>query len=229
MHQPREHLRRRRCGRVHQPALGKYLRVEHEDNANTMGELAGRSMAGEPVSYDHLPFFYSDLFELGYETVGEVDSRLETVADWKETCREGVVYYMRGGRVRGALVECLGARGCGTPFDRGSRPVPSGGLESAIIASAAARVGETLIRQGDGMAAVQTPASERFAAGNRARAGTVKFSLAPTPPFRLDLAVWTLRRRVENGVDRWDGTTYRRVLPLGRRARRSGSHSDRSA
>jgi DNA-3-methyladenine glycosylase II len=65
------------------------------------------------------------------------------------------------------------------------------------------------------MAAVQTPASERFAAGNRARAGTVKFSLAPTPPFRLGLAVWTLRRRVENGVDRWDGTTYRRVLPLG--------------
>lgn len=65
------------------------------------------------------------------------------------------------------------------------------------------------------MAAVKTPASERFATSNRARAGTVKFSLAPTPPFRLDLAVWTLRRRVENGVDRWDGTTYRRVLPLG--------------
>lgn len=65
------------------------------------------------------------------------------------------------------------------------------------------------------MAAVKTPASERFAAGNRARAGTVKFSLAPMPPFRLDLAVWTLRRRGENGVDRWDGTTYRRVLPLG--------------
>lgn len=86
------------------PLLGSYLRVEHEDNANTMGEMAGRSMAGEPVSYDHLPFFYSDLFELGYEAVGEVDSRLETVADWKEPYREGVVYYMREGRVRGALL-----------------------------------------------------------------------------------------------------------------------------
>lgn len=86
------------------PALGTYLRVEHEDNANTMGEMAGRSMAGGPVSYDHLPFFYSDLFELGYEAVGEVDSRLETLSDWKEPFREGAVYYLRGGRVRGALL-----------------------------------------------------------------------------------------------------------------------------
>ncbi|MGA2255833.1 MAG: hypothetical protein ABSG53_14400 [Thermoguttaceae bacterium] len=64
------------------------------------------------------------------------------------------------------------------------------------------------------MVAVKTPASEQFATGSRARAGAATFSLAPTPPFRLDLAVWTLRRRMENGVDRCDGTTYRRVLPL---------------
>jgi NADPH-dependent 2,4-dienoyl-CoA reductase/sulfur reductase-like enzyme len=86
------------------PALGKRLRVEHEDNANTMGRLAGQAMAGRAVTYDHLPFFYSDLFELGYEAVGDVDSRLETVADWKEPYREGVVYYLRDGRVRGVLL-----------------------------------------------------------------------------------------------------------------------------
>ena len=40
------------------------------------------------------------------------------------------------------------------------------------------------------------------------------FVLTPVPPFRLDLTVWTLRRRSHNLVDRWDGTTYRRVLPL---------------
>lgn len=39
------------------------------------------------------------------------------------------------------------------------------------------------------------------------------FYLAPVPPFRLDLTVWTLRRRPDNAVDRWDGETYRRVLP----------------
>lgn len=86
------------------PALGKRMRVEHEDNANTMGQFAGRNMAGESESYDHLPFFYSDLFELGYEAVGEVDSRLEMVSDWKKPYREGVVYYLENGRVRGVLL-----------------------------------------------------------------------------------------------------------------------------
>src|SRR6516225_8106034 len=40
------------------------------------------------------------------------------------------------------------------------------------------------------------------------------FYLEPVPPFRLDLTVWTLRRRPDNAVDRWDGESYRRVLPL---------------
>jgi DNA-3-methyladenine glycosylase II len=40
------------------------------------------------------------------------------------------------------------------------------------------------------------------------------FSLEPAPPFRLDLTVWALRRRPDNEVDRWDGETYRRTLPL---------------
>ena len=40
------------------------------------------------------------------------------------------------------------------------------------------------------------------------------FLLEAMSPFRLDLTVWTLRRRPHNAVDRWDGTTYRRVLPL---------------
>lgn len=86
------------------PALNTRLRVEHEDNANTMGRLAGQAMAGRTVNYDHLPSFYSDLFDLGYEAVGEVDSRLETVADWKMPYQEGVVYYLRDGRVRGVLL-----------------------------------------------------------------------------------------------------------------------------
>ena len=88
----------------HNPLLGQRLRVEHEDNANTMGRLAGLAMAGQTVAYDHLPFFYSDLFDLGYEAVGETDSRLETVADWQDPFCKGVIYYLRAGRVRGALL-----------------------------------------------------------------------------------------------------------------------------
>jgi NADPH-dependent 2,4-dienoyl-CoA reductase/sulfur reductase-like enzyme len=86
------------------PALDRRQRVEHEDNANTMGRQAGRNMAGSAEKYEHLSFFYSDLFELGYEAVGELDSRLSILADWKEPHREGVVYYQKEGKVRGVLL-----------------------------------------------------------------------------------------------------------------------------
>ena len=56
-----------------------------------MGRRAGRNMAGESAPYTHLPMFYSDLFDLGYEAVGEIDARLETVSDWKIPVRQGVV------------------------------------------------------------------------------------------------------------------------------------------
>ncbi|MFN2571629.1 MAG: NAD(P)/FAD-dependent oxidoreductase, partial [Gemmatimonadales bacterium] len=86
------------------PALGTRMRVEHEDNANMMGAAAGRSMAGKGAPYTHLPFFYSDLFALGYEAVGELDPRLETDSVWKEPFREGVIYYLKNGTVRGVLL-----------------------------------------------------------------------------------------------------------------------------
>lgn len=85
-------------------ALGTRLRVEHEDSANSTGRRAGRNMAGEEAPYEHLPFFYSDLFDLGYEAVGEVDSSLEMVIDWKQPFQEGVLYYLRDRQVRGVLL-----------------------------------------------------------------------------------------------------------------------------
>ena len=85
-------------------ALGKRVRVEHEDNANSMGTLAGRNMAGKSEEYNHLPMFYSDLFDLGYEAVGDLDASLDTYADWKEPNKEGIIYYLQDGRVRGVLL-----------------------------------------------------------------------------------------------------------------------------
>jgi 3-phenylpropionate/trans-cinnamate dioxygenase ferredoxin reductase subunit len=90
--------------RFYNPALGKQIRVEHEDNALNMGKQAGRIMAGDDQSYTHLPSFYSDLFDLGYEAVGELDSQLQIVQDWKEPFKEGVVYYLGQKRVRGVLL-----------------------------------------------------------------------------------------------------------------------------
>lgn len=87
------------------PALGGTRRVEHEDHANTHGRLVGANMAGANEPYEHLPFFYSDLFELGYEAVGDVDSRLDTVSEWAEPNRKGVVAYVDGdGKARGFLL-----------------------------------------------------------------------------------------------------------------------------
>lgn len=85
-------------------ALGRRMRVEHENAAISMGVSAGQCMAGLDAPYDELPFFYSELFELGYEAVGTLDARLETVEQWVEPGREGVVYYLDAGRVRGLLL-----------------------------------------------------------------------------------------------------------------------------
>jgi len=51
----------------------------------------------------------------------------------------------------------------------------------------------------------------------RHRERSLEYVLRPIPPFRLDFTVWALRRRSRNLVDRWDGTTYRRVIRVGRR------------
>ena len=97
------------AARFRSPLLGVPIRLEHEDAAVSMGSAAGRAMAGVPTTYDHLPFFYSDLFDRGYEAVGLTDARMEVVADWKDEYREGFLYYLENGRVRGVV--CWGIFG----------------------------------------------------------------------------------------------------------------------
>jgi NADPH-dependent 2,4-dienoyl-CoA reductase/sulfur reductase-like enzyme len=85
-------------------ALGQRMRVEHWDHAVNQGEQAGRNMAGARERYEYMPYFFSDLFEFGYEAVGQVDSRLRVVADWQEENQKGVLYYLDGGMVRGVML-----------------------------------------------------------------------------------------------------------------------------
>ena len=85
-------------------ALGKQTRVEHWDNALNQGKQAGLNMAGAHKPYDYMPYFFSDLFEFGYEAVGDVDASLETFADWQKENDTGVIYYLRDGKVRGAMM-----------------------------------------------------------------------------------------------------------------------------
>ncbi|MFB3881524.1 MAG: NAD(P)/FAD-dependent oxidoreductase [Armatimonadota bacterium] len=85
-------------------ALGKRMRVEHWDNALNQGKYAGWNMAGRRQPYDYMPYFFSDLFEFGYEAVGEIDPRLEVIADWQKENEKGVIYFLKGRRLRGAMM-----------------------------------------------------------------------------------------------------------------------------
>ncbi len=114
--------------------LGVDIRVEHEDQANSHGRAVGANMAGADTPYRHQPFFYSDLFELGYEAVGDVDSRRETVAEWLEPNRKGVVAYLDSeGRPRGFLmVDLWGKIDAATELIASGGPVAPGALSSLL-------------------------------------------------------------------------------------------------
>jgi 3-phenylpropionate/trans-cinnamate dioxygenase ferredoxin reductase subunit len=55
------------------PLLGKRVRVEHWANALNGGKAAGRSMLGQQVTYDRVPYFFSDQYDLGMEYSGYVE------------------------------------------------------------------------------------------------------------------------------------------------------------
>lgn len=80
------------------------VRVEHWDNALNQGKCAGRNMAGAREPYAYMSYFFSDLFDLGYEAVGRIDSRLETRADWQKENEKGIVYYLKDGVIHGVLM-----------------------------------------------------------------------------------------------------------------------------
>jgi len=85
-------------------ALGRQMRVEHWDNAVNQGRAAGMNMAGANTPYTYMPYFFSDLFDFGYEAVGLVSSKLETVTDWQKENNTGIVYYLEDAIVRGMMM-----------------------------------------------------------------------------------------------------------------------------
>lgn len=78
-------------------------RVEHVDNAQTMGRAAGRAMAGDPEPYDYTPYIYSRVLGIDWQAIGKLDPSLETLTT---TMRDGgrVVAYIRDGRTVGVLL-----------------------------------------------------------------------------------------------------------------------------
>ncbi len=87
------------------PALGRSGRSSTRTMRTRTAGSSARTRPGATTRYEHLPFFYSDLFDLGYEAVGEVDSRNPVLQVWLEPYRKGVVAFTDAeNRPRGFLL-----------------------------------------------------------------------------------------------------------------------------
>jgi 3-phenylpropionate/trans-cinnamate dioxygenase ferredoxin reductase component len=89
--------------------LGHNLRVEHWDHAREHGRCAGANLAGATEAYEGIPYFFSDLFDLGIEGVGDLDPSLRVEMVWREESPSapgsaGVVFYVRDDVTRGVLL-----------------------------------------------------------------------------------------------------------------------------
>jgi hypothetical protein len=87
-------------------------------------------MAGADEPYEHLPFFYSDLFDLGYEAVGDLDPQLDTLGHWSDLGAEATIYYVDPElRPRGVLLwNRFGQVDAARELIRTGRPVTRGAL-----------------------------------------------------------------------------------------------------
>jgi len=115
-------------------ALGTSVRVEHEDHAKSHGRRVGANMAGAGEPYDHLPFFYSDLFDLGYEAVGGLDSRLDMLVDGIELTEAGTIYYLdRERRPHGILLwNQFGQVDAARELIRAGEPITRGAIAAPV-------------------------------------------------------------------------------------------------
>jgi len=89
------------AARAYHPLLDTYLRVEHWSNARHQPVAAARSMLGQDVAYDRLPYFFSDQYDLGMEYSGYVPpggyDRVVFRGDVGK--REFIAFWLSGGRV----------------------------------------------------------------------------------------------------------------------------------
>jgi NADPH-dependent 2,4-dienoyl-CoA reductase/sulfur reductase-like enzyme len=86
---------------AYHPVAGMRLRSEHWANALNGGKAAARSMLGEEVSYDDIPYFYTDQFDLGmeYSGFGPLTQGAGVVYRGNRADREFIAFWLSGGRV----------------------------------------------------------------------------------------------------------------------------------
>ncbi|SOE09724.1 3-phenylpropionate/trans-cinnamate dioxygenase ferredoxin reductase subunit [Streptomyces sp. 2323.1] len=83
------------------PLLDKHIRVEHWANARNQPQVAAKGMLGQDVSYDRVPYFFTDQYDLGMEYTGYVEpgGYDQVVFRSQRDTREFIVFWLAEGRV----------------------------------------------------------------------------------------------------------------------------------
>jgi 3-phenylpropionate/trans-cinnamate dioxygenase ferredoxin reductase subunit len=83
------------------PLLGRHVRVDHWSNALNGGVAAAKSMLGQDVSYDRVPYFYSDQYDLGMECSGlpSPGTYDQVVYRGDVPAREFIAFWLSAGRL----------------------------------------------------------------------------------------------------------------------------------
>jgi 3-phenylpropionate/trans-cinnamate dioxygenase ferredoxin reductase subunit len=85
------------------PLYGRYVRVEHWANALNGGPAAARSMLGQEVSYDRVPYFFTDQYDLGmeYSGIGGPGDRVVTRGNPDDGAF--IAFWLQDGRVTAGM------------------------------------------------------------------------------------------------------------------------------
>jgi 3-phenylpropionate/trans-cinnamate dioxygenase ferredoxin reductase subunit len=89
----------------YRPLLGRHVRVEHWANALAGGPAAARSMLGRDETYDQVPYFFTDQYDLGMETAGlpEPGTYDQVVYRGDPEARELIAFWLSGGAVMAGM------------------------------------------------------------------------------------------------------------------------------
>ncbi|MHB1281929.1 MAG: NAD(P)/FAD-dependent oxidoreductase [Acidithiobacillus sp.] len=86
------------------PVWGTPIRLEHWDNAEVTGHAAGLAMVGAASAFAHQSLFYSDLYEFGFEAIGNCQNQMECRTALSPDGAQAVVYYCENHQVHGVLL-----------------------------------------------------------------------------------------------------------------------------
>jgi 3-phenylpropionate/trans-cinnamate dioxygenase ferredoxin reductase subunit len=118
---------------AYHPLLGRHIRVEHWANALKQPGVAAAAMLGKDASYEELPYFYTDQYDLGMEYVGHVcDGYDQMVVRGDVEAREFVAFWLKEGRVQAGMnVNIWNVTDSIKHLIRSGHPVTAGALADA--------------------------------------------------------------------------------------------------